>query len=234
MDFERNIMHNWLTSGSAVKAIVGHFGSGKTEIALNSAVYLRAQNRKVRLIDLDIVNPFFRSAEQKDMLASHGIEAIYPEFALSAVDIPVLGPEILRAFEPDGAVSIFDVGGDESGAAALGRYKPQLDAAGAEVYYVINPYRPRSCEIEQVLQMMELIKRTSRLEITGIIANPNLAGFTTMETLEEGRSLISEVSQKTGVPVVAECALPKVLASGDTKWEAFSLTRYLKPEWMDI
>jgi hypothetical protein len=227
-------MHEWLTGGSRIKAVVGHFGSGKTEIALNAALYLRALNRAVKLIDLDIVNPFFRSAEQKDMLRAHDIEAIYPEYALSAVDIPVLGPEILRAFEPDGSVAIFDVGGDESGAAALGRYKPQLDAAQAEMYYVINPCRPRSRDREQILRMMEMIALRSRLSITGIIANTNLAGYTTAETLAEGRALIREIAQETGVPVVAECGLPTALEAAPTEWEPFAITRYLKPEWMDI
>lgn len=226
-------MHDWLTGGSRVKAIVGHFGSGKTEIALNAALYLRDLQRSVKLIDLDIVNPFFRSAEQKDMLRAHDIEAIYPQYALSAVDIPVLGPEILKAFENDGSTAIFDVGGDETGAAALGRYKPQLDAAQAEMYYVINPMRPRSCERDQILKMMEMISLRSRLNITGIIANANIAGFTDADTLSEGRVLIDEISRETGVPVVAECAMEHVLAQTETKWEPFTLRRFLKPEWMD-
>lgn len=227
-------MHEWLTGGSRIKAVVGHFGSGKTEIALNAAVYLRALNRAVKLIDLDIVNPFFRSAEQKDMLRAHDIEAVYPEYALSSVDIPVLGPEILRAFERDGSTAIFDVGGDESGAAALGRYKPQLDASEAEMYYVINPCRPRSSERDQILRMMEMIELRSRLAITGIIANTNIAGYTTADTLAEGRWLIEEISRERGVPVVAECGLPEALNDASSKWEPFAITRYLKPEWMDI
>lgn len=227
-------MHDWLVGGSRIKAIVGHFGSGKTEISINAALYLRALGRDVKLIDLDIVNPFFRSAEQKDMLRAHGIEAIYPEYALSAVDIPVLGPEILRAFEPDGSAAIFDVGGDESGAAALGRYKPQMDVAGAEMYYVINPCRPRSCEKNQILRMMEMVVQRSRLDIAGIIANANLAGYTTAETISENRGLIEEISKETHIPVVAECGLGAALNDAPAKWEKFSIERYLKPEWMDI
>lgn len=227
-------MHNWLTGGSRIKAIVGHYGSGKTEIALNAAVYLRAMGRGVKLIDLDIVNPFFRSAEQKDMLRAHDIEAIYPEYALSAVDMPVLGPEILRAFEPDGTTAIFDVGGDEAGAAALGRFKPYLDAASAEMYYVINTCRPRSCEKQQILDMMGMVELRSRLNIKGLIANVNLAGYTTGEIIAEGRALISEISGETGVPVVAECGMEAPLNEADEMWEKFVLSRYLKPEWMEI
>ena len=224
-------MHNWLTGGSFVKAIVGHYGSGKTEIALNAAVYLRAQGRRVRLADLDIVNPFFRSAEKLDMLSAHDIEAVYPQFALSSVDMPVLGPETLRAFEDDGAVSILDVGGDDAGAAALGRYKPQLDAARAELYYVINPYRPRSGDMGQILTLFSLIEARARIGVTGLIANANLGGYTTPETVREGRALIEAVSKETGIPVVAECGLSAALADGP--WEKFPIVRYLMPEWME-
>lgn len=224
-------MGTWLTGGSFVKAIVGHYGSGKTEIALNAALYLRGLGRRVRLTDLDIVNPFFRSAEQSDMLRAHDIEAIYPQFALSAVDMPVLGPEVLRAFENDGAVSVLDVGGDDAGAAALGRYKPQLDAARAELYYVLNPFRPRSNEKSQITNLLALVEARARLRVTGLIANTNLGGYTTPEVIGEGRALIAEVSKETGIPVVAECGLAEALRGGP--WEQFPIVRYLKPEWME-
>jgi hypothetical protein len=224
-------MRDWLTGGSFVKAIVGHYGSGKTEIALNAAVYLRGLKRRVRLADLDIVNPFFRSAEKSDMLRAHDIEAIYPQFALSAVDMPVLGPEILRAFENDGATSILDVGGDDAGAAALGRYKPQLDAARAELYYVLNPFRPRSRELSQIVALLSLVEARARLRVTGLIANANLGGYTTPDVIREGRALISEVSKETDIPVVAECGLASALEGGP--WEQFPIVRYLMPEWME-
>lgn len=224
-------MHTWLTEGSFVKAIVGHYGSGKTEIALNAAVYLRGLGRRVRLADLDIVNPFFRSAEQSDMLRAHDIEPIYPQFALSSVDMPVLGPEILRAFENDGAVSLLDVGGDDAGAAALGRYKPQLDAARAELYYVLNPFRPRSNTLAQITGLLSLVEARARMRVTGLIANANLGGYTTPVVVREGRALIAEAAKQTGIPVVAECGLAGALQGGP--WEQFPIVRYLMPEWME-
>jgi hypothetical protein len=224
-------MHNWLTAGSFVKAIVGHYGSGKTEIALNAAVYLRNLGRKVRLADLDIVNPFFRSAEKSDMLLSLGIEAIEPPFARSAVDLPILGPEVLRAFAPDGATAILDVGGDDAGAGALGRYKPQLDAARAELYYVVNPFRPRSHDRDQIAALLPRVEARARVRVTGLIANANLGGYTTPETILEGRDLIAQISAETGIPVVAECGLPHVLQGGP--YPQFPLVRYLLPEWME-
>lgn len=224
-------MRDWLTRGSSVKAIVGHYGSGKTEIALNAAIFLREQGKRVRLADLDIVNPFFRSAEQSGMLRAHDIEAIYPQFALSGVDMPVLGPEILRAFEDDGAISILDVGGDDAGAAALGRYKPQLDRARAELYYVLNPFRPRSNELTQITSLLALVEARARLRVTGLIANANLGGYTTPDVVREGRALVAQVSDQTGIPVVAECGLASALEGGP--WEQFPIVRYLMPEWME-
>ncbi len=224
-------MRDWLTRGSFVKAIVGHYGSGKTEIALNAAIFLREQGKRVRLADLDIVNPFFRSAEQSGMLRAHDIEAIYPQFALSGVDMPVLGPEILRSFEDDGAVSILDVGGDDAGAAALGRYKPQLDRARAELYYVLNPFRPRSNELTQITSLLALVEARARLRVTGLIANANLGGYTTPDVVREGRALVAQVSDQTGIPVVAECGLASALEGGP--WEQFPIVRYLMPEWME-
>ncbi len=224
-------MHDWLSGGSFVKAIVGHYGSGKTEIALNAAVYLRGLGKRVRLVDLDIVNPFFRSAEQSDMLRAHDIEPIYPQFAGTAVDMPVLGPEILRAFEDDGAVSILDVGGDDAGAAALGRYKPQLDATNAALYYVINPLRPRSNELAQITSLLALVEARARLRVTGLIANTNLGGRTDPDIVRAGRALVSQVSAQTGIPVVCECGLASALDGGP--WEQFPIVRYLMPEWME-
>lgn len=224
MDFE--------LGSSRVKAIVGHFGSGKTEIALNIALMYRNSGRKSRVIDVDIVNPFFRSAECAEKMRELGVEVLYPEFALSAVDMPVLGAEIRRAFANDGVISVLDVGGDETGAAALGGFKTQLDEARADVFYVINPFRPRSCEIGQVLSLMELVEQRSRIKITGIIANANMGGETTAEIIDEGRRLIALAANEAGLPVVAECGLASARPNtGEWRW--LSIERYLVPEWME-
>lgn len=213
------------------KAIVGHFGSGKTEIAINAARYLARSGVSTCLVDLDIVNPFFRSAEKKDLLISEGIDVIYPQFALSAVDIPVLGADIIRAFENPG-VSIFDVGGDDSGAAALGVFKERAESTGTKLYYVINPYRPRSSAIGQITALMEKVSLRARMDICGIIANANLGSLTDPTVLREGREIIQRVSELTGIPVVAECGVDGTFSEG-SKWEPFIIERTLKPEWQD-
>ena len=110
------------------------------------------------LVDLDIVNPFFRSAEVKPLLVEHGVEIVYPAYALSGVDIPILPAEVERAFTTDG-FSVFDVGGDDDGAVALGRYHAQFAACPADVYFVVNPFRPRTAEVAQALRLMEAVER---------------------------------------------------------------------------
>ena len=147
------ISTEWLTAGRRLKVLVGHYGSGKTELAVNMALRL-AQTARTMLIDLDIVNPFFRSAEVKPLLQENGVEVVYPAYALSGVDIPILPAEVERAFTADG-FSVFDVGGDDDGAVALGRYHAQFSACPADVYFVVNPFRPRTARVGQALALME-------------------------------------------------------------------------------
>lgn len=218
---------------SRVKAIVGHFGSGKTEIALNIALSLTNAGQRARVIDIDIVNPFFRSAECAEKMRALGVEVLYPEFALSAVDMPILGAEARRAFLDDGVISIFDVGGDESGAAALGGFKRQLEEARADIFYVINPFRPRSREIGQVLKLITLVEARARVKITGIIANANMGGETTRDIIIKGRELIARAARESGLPVVAECGFESALAGVGGEWQKFPIKRYLVPEWME-
>lgn len=109
----------WNT-GSRIKAVVGHYGSGKTEFSLNMALAARAAGRRALVADMDIVNPFFRSAEQGERLKRAGVELIAPPYALTGVDLPVLSPEIYAIFEQPERFCVLDVGGDDAGAAALG------------------------------------------------------------------------------------------------------------------
>jgi len=218
---------------SRVMAIVGHYGSGKTEIALNIALSMQKSGRRARVVDMDIVNPFFRSAECAEKMRALGVEVLYPEFALSAVDMPTLGAEVRRAFEDDGCISILDIGGDDAGAAALGGFANQLNALGAEMYYVINPYRPRSRDIEQIKTMFSLIEARSRMKVSGIIANPNMGRETTPEIIRDGEPLIAEVAEKLGVPVIAECVREDIAEGFAGGWDVFPIQRFLVPEWMD-
>lgn len=221
----------WNT-GSRIKAVVGHYGSGKTEFSLNMALAAKAAGRRALVADMDIVNPFFRSAEQGERLKRAGVELIAPPYALTGVDLPVLSPEIYAIFEQPERFCVLDVGGDDAGAAALGGLSGRLAAQGADLYYVVNPYRPFSNTVERVMEMMERIQRRARLQVTGLVNNANLGEETGAEELLEGRTLLEKVSRRCGVPVVCECGFEGVLQQLPPGPPSFPIARYLMPEWL--
>lgn len=184
--------------------MIGNFGSGKTELSLNF-VMNAAKTGKSILVDLDIINPYFRSAERKDDLERAGVKLLYPLFALSTVDVPALPPDIYSVFVGDYETVVFDVGGDPAGATALGQYKANFSAlpeGALQVFYVVNAHRPMSSTSEQVLDMIHRISYRSRLSITGLVNNSNLSYETKGEDLIAGYDLLKAVSEQTGIPVV--------------------------------
>ena len=213
------------TQGHHIRVIAGHYGSGKTEIALAAALSAREAGAPSAVVDLDIVNPFFRSAEQEALLRESGVELFAPGFALTAADIPILGAEILSVFERPELYAFFDVGGDDAGAAALGRFHPQFEKTGYEMMIVVNPLRPRTGTVADAREMIERIEYRGRLKATHIIDNTNLGDETTPELLSAGREMIDALSRETGLPVF--CRARTIPEEG-----AFQIQRRLKPEWV--
>ncbi len=223
----------WRT-GKHIQAVVGHYGSGKTEIALSLALGARKAGREAAVVDLDIVNPFFRSAEQGAYLAARGVEMIAPPYALTGVDLPVLAADVLSVFERPSLYAVLDVGGDDAGAAALGRFKPQFDAHPAEVFYVVNAYRPFSKTAAQVIGMMDRIAARARVQITGLINNANMGRETSADDLLLGQALLDQVSRETKVPVVCVSALRAVLERlPEQGAPVLEIQRLLMPEWLE-
>jgi len=186
---------------SKIYITVGHYGSGKTEFSVNFALHLAKTHDKVFLVDLDIVNPYFRSNDVRSVLESNGIRVIAPDYAGTNVDIPALPAEIMQIFNVEDAVIVIDVGGDDDGAIALGRYKQFFDNADYEMSLVVNTRRPLSATVEEIVEMKENIEYASRLKVTNIIADANLGVETTKEIIEEGYLLIKEAAQKVNLPV---------------------------------
>ena len=151
--------------------LTGNYGSGKTEIALNLAFRFAALGEKTTLVDLDIVNPYFRSAEKAGELEKAGVRVLMPVFALTTVDIPALPPEIQSVFEQPSDRVIFDVGGDDTGAAALGRYAPafQKNRSDTLSLLVINCMRPLTENREDILDLAERIGKRGRLGTDGYL-----------------------------------------------------------------
>ena len=221
--------------GHRIKAIVGHYGSGKTEIALNLALHAKALGHRSAIVDMDIVNPFFRTAEQHALLKHNGIELIAPPYALTGVDLPVLPAEINRIFVDKALRTVLDIGGDDAGAAALGGYRRFFDGEPCDMYYVLNLFRPFSENKAQILQMIERITHRARIAPTGLINNANLAAQTSPNELLACHEVLAEVSRESGVPIIMVTGLRAVLDQLPEDFDAprYPIERYLRPEWMD-
>ncbi len=228
------ISHPW-SEGRRIKAIVGHYGSGKTEIALNLALSARALGHRSAIVDMDIVNPFFRTAEQHELLSRADVELIHPPYALTGVDLPVLSAEVNRVFAQPDLKVVLDIGGDDAGAAALGGYKRFFDREPCDLFYVVNLFRPFSETADQIEAMLHRITARARMPVTGLINNANLAGETTAEDVLRCQDVLREVSQRTGVPMIMVCGMQMVLDQlpGDFDCPLFPIERHLVPEWMD-
>ncbi len=216
--------------------LVGNYGSGKTEIALNLALEKKLCGQTA-LVDLDIVNPYFRSGEKRTLLQNKGIRVLMPTFATTNVDIPALPAEIQSVFDAPSEQVIFDVGGDDTGATALGRYAPFFlkERANTLVLYVVNVCRPLSQTADDILRLMERISAKARMKPDALINNANLQGETTVELLLRGQQVLIEVSHKTGLPIAmitGEKAVLDALPDG-LKPLCKPIIRYMQPEWMD-
>jgi RecA/RadA recombinase len=216
--------------------LVGNYGSGKTEIALNLAME-KAKTGPAALVDLDIVNPYFRSGEKRALLEEAGVRVLMPTFATTTVDIPALPPEIQSVFDQPGEQVVFDVGGDDTGATALGRYAPffSRERENTCVLYVVNVCRPLSRTAEDIQRLMERISFRSRMRPDALVNNANLQGETSPKLLLEGQEVLSEVSMKTGIPIAMITGEQAVLGMlpNDLKPLIKPIVRYMRPEWMD-
>ena len=211
--------------------LVGNYGSGKTEIALNLAL-TSAEKQSTTLVDLDIVNPYFRSGEKAEELRRAGIRVLTPTFAMSTVDIPALPAEIQSVFETPCDRVVFDVGGDDTGAAALGRYAPSFRRfrEDTQVVLVVNTMRPLTQTAEDVVDLARRIELRGRLTIDAIVNNTNLADLTDADMLRKSDAIIREAAAQLGVTCIAAAGLPEVLSGLDGA--VLPIRRHMQPEWM--
>ncbi len=190
--------------------IVGNYGSGKTEVAVNLALARARAGKRVQIADLDIVNPYFRSREARAAMEAAGIRVVMPAGKNQFADLPIVVPEIKGMLAPAGDdLSIFDVGGDEVGARMLSSFREALGDAPYSLLQVINSRRPFTDTAAGCLKMKTAIETASRLRVTGLLVNSHLVNETTPEILLEGYRMALEVERLSGVPV--EC----VTAMGD-------------------
>lgn len=180
----------------------GHYGSGKTNLALNWAYWLRDRGLPVAVADLDIVNPYFRTKDAEADLAVRGIPLISSAYANSNLDVPALPKEIYPLVEGRECYGVLDVGGDDRGALALGRYVPAIRAEDDyEMLFVANGARPLTRTVEDALAVLQEIERACALPFTGIVNNTNLGAATTPEVVLASLSYAEGLSRRTGLPV---------------------------------
>lgn len=185
-----------------VTLFCGHYGSGKTNVAVNCAAALRAQGKPVALADIDVVNPYFRSADSRRELEAQGITVIALPFAGTNVDLPALPQEVYGLVQRRDVYAVLDVGGDDRGAYALGRYVPYIrEEDNYEMLFVVNFYRPLTQDAESACAVLREIELAAGLPFTGIVNNSNLGEETTVETVLRTASLAEELSAKAGIPV---------------------------------
>ncbi len=192
---------------------VGAYGSGKSEVSVHFAHMLKKKDpsAKVMLADLDIVNPYYRSADAKDALEKEGIRVIVPEYANTNVDVPALSGEVYSAFDQDDTVAVFDIGGEDLGARVLGAMLSRFQKIEYRVFMVVNAFRPFTSDAESIRQMAQELAEAARLPIHGFINNSNLLEETTEEELIEGEKVLLEAQELTGIPVVYQTGLDQVL-----------------------
>ena len=185
----------------------GHYGSGKTNIAVNYALHLAKEGKDVCIADLDIVNPYFRTADSAKELANAGVALISPQFANSNVDLPALPAEAYRLVEDKSIYGIMDIGGDDRGAYALGRFVPFIKAENNyRMIFVANSFRPLTRTPEEALEVMREIEAACGLNFTDIVNNANLGSETVPEHVLEAVPYMEQLSRISGLPIFAHTA----------------------------
>ena len=180
----------------------GHYGSGKTNIAVNYALQLAKEEKQVCIADLDIVNPYFRTADSAKEFEKAGITLVSPKFANSNVDLPALPAEAYRLVEDKSCYGIMDIGGDDRGAYALGRYVPFIkEENNYRMVFVANCYRPLTATPEDALEVMREIESACGLAFTDIVNNSHLGNYTDASTLRDSESYVDRLSKLSGLPV---------------------------------
>lgn len=186
-----------------VTLFAGHYGSGKTNIAVNWAKHLKSQGKNVTIVDLDIVNPYFRTKDSQKDFEELGIKLVCSEYANTNLDIPALPKEIYGAIADKNSYLIMDIGGDDVGAVAMGRYTPSiLEENDYEMIYVANCYRPLTKTAEDTLEVMREIEAASGIPFTAIINNSNLGVETTPEDVVKSNMYAQELSKISKLPVI--------------------------------
>ena len=210
--------------------VTGHYGTGKTEFSVNLALALAEAGERTALADLDIVNPYFRSRERRELLEAAGVRLIATPQALADADVPALPAELHALLEDRTVRGVLDIGGDPSGARVLARYRPRIVKEDYRLLYVVNAARPEVRTAERSAEVLRAIETVTGLACTGLVNNTHLCGETTAEDIREGAALAEEVSRLTGIPVACHAAESR-LREALKDLEPFPMEILMKKPW---
>lgn len=214
---------------SKLNIITGHYGSGKTNFAVNMALDIAKQGKQVTIVDLDIVNPYFRTADFAELFEKNGITLKVPLYANTNLDIPALNFDINSIISQSEYV-ILDVGGDDAGATALGRYAPTIKkVADFQMLYVVNCFRYLIKEPEEALELMRDIETAAEIKCTGIVNNSNIGTETTSADIENSQEYAEKIAETANLPLI--CNVGKRELITDKVEKPYPVDIYVKTLW---
>ncbi|WP_127836573.1 P-loop NTPase family protein [Clostridium prolinivorans] len=217
-----------------IRIFTGHFGSGKTEIAINYAINLAKKNKKTVLADIDIVNPYFCVRDISEYLKEkYGIKVISSNPHYSNAELAVVPPDLISIFNDKSFEVVMDIGGDDAGAIVLGQYNRFFKEEPYEMYFVVNNNRPQTSNLEETEEYLKSIENSSRLKVTHLISNTNLSYETTAEDILKGDKEVLNLSKKLKIPYKYTVCRRDLKEKIENKvsGKIFPIDIYMKPPW---
>jgi MinD-like ATPase involved in chromosome partitioning or flagellar assembly len=219
---------------TGIVVVVGNYGSGKTEVSINLAVQRKLAGVDVRIADLDLVNPYFRTREAKGPLSEMGIEVVLPPDQYLQADLPILSPLVAGMIRRSAELTLLDVGGDDVGATVLATLEDAFKNRPRRVLQVVNPLRPFTETIEGCLKVREEIEQAAKLAVDGIIGNANLIDETSADDIYDGHEFVKRLSEQSGLALEFITVARKLLPSVDVRrfsCPVLPIERQLVPPW---
>ncbi|MEG1548366.1 MAG: hypothetical protein RR232_05895 [Clostridia bacterium] len=215
-----------------LRIITGHYGSGKTEFAVNLCVALASEGHSVIMADMDIVNPYFCSRERKDFLESKGIRVVLPSGG-GGIDLPSVSPAVLTLMQSGDVSGVMDVGGDAVGARVLARYAPYLNCIDFDLLCVLNANRPETSNVKSAILYIQSIENSSKQHMSGLVNNTHLCAETTLDDILRGYDLARQVAAEMHIPLMFNCVEKRLLAQSECLLEGITLPIeiYMKKPW---
>jgi hypothetical protein len=219
---------------TGIVVVVGNYGSGKTEVCINLAVHRKRAGVEVRIADLDLVNPYFRTREAKGPLSEMGIELVLPPDEYLQADLPILSPLVAGMIRQPAELSLLDVGGDDAGATVLATLGDAFKNRPIRVLQVVNPLRPFTETFEGCLKIRKEIEQAAKLTVDGIIGNANLIDETSADEIYDGYQFVNTLSEQSGLALEFITVARELLPAIDVRrfsCPVLAIDRQLVPPW---